>query len=323
MNLPKDEDKMLADMVPILCEELPEMEPTHIINKVYDPDYFNLVLYKEGRPIGGLVFCIFPKDNFAELSLCAVVADQKGKGFGAMLVNHMKDYLVSRKIGHVITCADQSTPNFYRRVGFTCHLTLNNERMRKVEICNNIVLMQCDLVPSVSYVRSKEVITKQIEHVDNLTKANKFSVRLPGFSFSQQLPRQLPLNRVAILEKLGFKQPVFADEWESLYPKLSLIIEAMIKTPWVYLFVGDRNSKPPGYWSVIDPTKYTDLSTIQGKLFRKYYTNLHLFKCDFNWMIICVKDFYDKESPPYKHAELMEQFVNEQLIKYGLVDAQD
>lgn len=318
-DLKKEQNEMLQGMVIILCQELPEMIGTSIIHKVYSPDYLSMVIFKEDKIIGGIVFRIFTEANFAELSLCAIIANEKGKGYGAAMVNYMKDYLVLQNIGHVITCSDESTPEFYRRVGFTRHVTLDKEKIKKCVSYDNSILMQCDLESSVSYVDSKRVITEQIDSVDNWLEANKFCVRLPGYKLTKDLPRQVPPNCAVILEKLGIKNTIYEDESAELRPKLSTIIENMIKTQWIYLFVGDRNTKPPGYWKIIDPNEYIDISIIQQRLNRSYYSNLHLFSCDISAMIRNVQDFYDPETQPYKDSEKMKEFYILQLVNEKLI----
>lgn len=67
-----------------------------------------LVLLKEIQPIGGICFRLFPTQGFTEIVFCAVTSRVRSKGYGTHLMNHLKDYHISKGIFHFLTYADEN-----------------------------------------------------------------------------------------------------------------------------------------------------------------------------------------------------------------------
>lgn len=66
-----------------------------------------LALIKDGRPIGGICFRMFPTQGFTEIVFCAVTSSEQVKGYGTHLMNHIKDYHIKHNVLHFLTFADE------------------------------------------------------------------------------------------------------------------------------------------------------------------------------------------------------------------------
>lgn len=66
-----------------------------------------LALIKDGRPIGGICFRMFPIQGFTEIVFCAVTSSEQVKGYGTHLMNHIKDYHIKHNVLHFLTFADE------------------------------------------------------------------------------------------------------------------------------------------------------------------------------------------------------------------------
>lgn len=65
-----------------------------------------LAIIKDNSPIGGICFRPFPTQGFTEIVFCAVRLKDQTKGYGTYLMNHLKDYHISKGIHHFLTFAD-------------------------------------------------------------------------------------------------------------------------------------------------------------------------------------------------------------------------
>lgn len=64
-------------------------------------------MIKDGRPIGGICFRMFPSQGFTEIVFCAVTSSEQVKGYGTHLMNHIKDYHIKHNVLHFLTFADE------------------------------------------------------------------------------------------------------------------------------------------------------------------------------------------------------------------------
>ncbi|CAB0005457.1 unnamed protein product [Nesidiocoris tenuis] len=66
-----------------------------------------LALIKDNKPAGGICFRQFPSQGFSEVVFCAVNTSDQYKGYGAHLMNHLKEYHIKIKIYNLLTFADR------------------------------------------------------------------------------------------------------------------------------------------------------------------------------------------------------------------------
>lgn len=66
-----------------------------------------IALIKDNQPIGGICFRPFFTQGFTEIVFCALISREQIKGYGTHMMNHLKDYHVSKGIYHCLTYADK------------------------------------------------------------------------------------------------------------------------------------------------------------------------------------------------------------------------
>ena len=75
-----------------------------------------LALIKDGRPIGGICFRMFPIQGFTEIVFCAVTSSEQVKGYGTHLMNHIKDYHIKHNVLHFLTFADEYAIGMFKKM---------------------------------------------------------------------------------------------------------------------------------------------------------------------------------------------------------------
>ena len=91
-KVPKQTMLWLIALQNVFSHQLPRMPKEYITRLVFDPKHKTLALVKDGRPIGGICFRMFPSQGFSEIVFCAVTSNEQVKGYGTHLMNHLKDY---------------------------------------------------------------------------------------------------------------------------------------------------------------------------------------------------------------------------------------
>lgn len=89
-KVPKQTMLWLIALQNVFSHQLPRMPKEYITRLVFDPKHKTLALVKDGRPIGGICFRMFPSQGFSEIVFCAVTSNEQVKGYGTHLMNHIK-----------------------------------------------------------------------------------------------------------------------------------------------------------------------------------------------------------------------------------------
>lgn len=79
---------LLMQYLSILKTQLPSMPHHHLATLLFSPSHENLLLIGHHRLLAGLTFTRIQGKRAFELSLMA--ASESGKGYGSILVNHLK-----------------------------------------------------------------------------------------------------------------------------------------------------------------------------------------------------------------------------------------
>ena len=65
-----------------------------------------MLVNTDGKVLGAICFRMFSTQHYSEVVLCEVASNEQVKGYGAHLMNHLKEYHLEQNIYHFIT----STP---------------------------------------------------------------------------------------------------------------------------------------------------------------------------------------------------------------------
>jgi len=87
---------LLTGLKNIFQKQLPKMPKEYIARLVYDRNHYSLGVVKDKmRVVGGITYRPFEARHFAEIVFCAIASPEQVKGYGARLMNHLKDHIRS------------------------------------------------------------------------------------------------------------------------------------------------------------------------------------------------------------------------------------
>ncbi|GMF06513.1 unnamed protein product [Ambrosiozyma monospora] len=117
---------VLTGLKNIFQKQLPEMPKAYIARLVYDRSHVSIaVVRKPLTVVGGITIRPFENHEFAEIVFCAISSTEQVRGYGAHLMNHLKDYVkATTKIKYFLTYADNYAIGYFKKQGFTKEITL-------------------------------------------------------------------------------------------------------------------------------------------------------------------------------------------------------
>ena len=85
---------VLTGLKNIFQKQLPKMPREYISRLVYDRSHLSMaVVRKPLTVVGGITYRPFNNRGFAEIVFCAISSTEQVRGYGAHLMNHLKDYV--------------------------------------------------------------------------------------------------------------------------------------------------------------------------------------------------------------------------------------
>ncbi|KAF2401902.1 Bromodomain-containing protein [Trichodelitschia bisporula] len=159
---------ILTGLKCIFQKQLPKMPKDYIARLVYDRTHLSMAIVKKPMEVvGGITYRPFEGRQFAEIVFCAISSDQQVKGYGAHLMNHLKDYVkATSDVMHFLTYADNYAIGYFKKQGFTKEVTLERSRwMGYIKDYEGGTIMQCTMLPRIRYLEASRMIVKQKEVV--------------------------------------------------------------------------------------------------------------------------------------------------------------
>ncbi|ORZ14175.1 hypothetical protein BCR42DRAFT_418214 [Absidia repens] len=120
----------LTGLKNIFQKQLPMMPKEYIARLVYDRNHRCLALIRPPlKVIGGICYRPFDEQDFAEIVFCAISSTEQVRGYGAHLMNHLKDYITTQTdMRHFLTYADNYATGYFKKQGFTTEITLDRRK---------------------------------------------------------------------------------------------------------------------------------------------------------------------------------------------------
>ncbi|KAH7108396.1 hypothetical protein BKA62DRAFT_609854 [Auriculariales sp. MPI-PUGE-AT-0066] len=160
---------LLTGLKTLFQKQLPKMPREYITRLVFDENSRALAIVKRGlKVVGGITFRPFPHRNFAEIVFFATASVDQVRGYGSMLMNHFKMHIrrTYEGMNHFLTYADNYAVGYFRKQGFTKEISLDRSIWAGyIKDYEGGTLMQCEMLPKVDYLRSKEMLIKQREAI--------------------------------------------------------------------------------------------------------------------------------------------------------------
>lgn len=334
-RVPKQTMLWLIALQNVFSHQLPRMPKEYITRLVFDPKHKTLALVKDGRPIGGICFRMFPSQGFSEIVFCAVTSNEQVKGYGTHLMNHLKDYHIRNGVMHFLTFADEFAVGYFKKQGFSKDLKLPKAVYGGyIKDYEGATLMGCELNPKIVYVEFTAVVRRQKEILKKLVERKQEQIRQvhPGLTCFRDGTREIQVEEIPGILETGWEPPPVdksrykssrnSDEKadaEHLYNVLKTILTACRnhQSSWPFLNPVDRKAVPDYYEHIKFPM---DMKTMAERLKANYYVNKRLFIADMKRMFTNCKAYNAPETEYYNCANVLDRFFINKLKDHGLIE---
>jgi histone acetyltransferase len=340
---------LLTGLKNIFQKQLPKMPREYITRLIYDPSHQSLLITKPGVAVeiddeeewaripeavrvalsttivGGITYKPFTDRGFVEIVFCAVSSTEQVKGYGAFLMNHMKEQAKREgpNVQHFLTYADNYAVGYFQKQGFSKEITLDRTIWAGyIKDYDGGTLMQCTMVPGIDYMSVYETLHRQklalLRLIDAKTGCSKV---FPGLR-----PGQLPKNPLGIpgVREAGWNEQLAAaaEEWSArqaaqdhktrLYQVLKPLLSDLTHHPasWPFRKPVDPN-EVPDYPTVI--TMPMDLATMAKRLESEHYKSIADFTADVRLVCENCRTYNDPDTVYYKNANILEKFYADKL----------
>ncbi|KAF2791992.1 histone acetyltransferase GCN5-like protein [Melanomma pulvis-pyrius CBS 109.77] len=308
---------ILTGLKNLFQKQLPKMPKDYIARLVYDRTHLSLALLKMPlEVIGGISYREFRDRKFAEIVFCAVSSDQQVKGYGAILMAHLKDYVkATSPVMHFLTYADNNATGYFRKQGFTKEIILPKSIwMGYIKDYEGGTLMQCTMLPRIRYLEVGRLLLKQKETVEAKIRTSSKShiIHQPPQQWANGvIPPIDPLSIPAIralgwspqMDELG-REPHHGPYFNELRRFLYDIQNH--KQAWPFLKPVDRD-EVPDYYNVI--TSPMDLSTIEERLEHDFYNAPKDLVTDLKLIFSNCRQYNDATTVYTKCAVRLEKYM--------------
>ena len=314
----------------VFSHQLPRMPKEYITRLVFDPKHKNLALVKNGKPIGGICFRMFPSQGFSEIVFCAVTSNEQVKGYGTHLMNHLKDFHIKNGVHHFLTFADEFAVGYFKKQGFSKDLKLAKSVYGGyIKEYEGATLMGCELNNKIVYVEFTAVVRKQKEILKKLVERRQAEIRKvhPGLTCFKDGITEVPVESIPGILETGYVPPQSKAtrsseermDQEVLYNTLKTILHSMktYQYSWPFQLPVDRKAVPDYYDHIKFPM---DFKTMTERLKANYYVNKRLFIADVKRMVSNCKAYNSPDTEYYNCATNMEKFFNNKLRDHSLAD---
>ena len=311
----------LTTLKNIFSRQLPKMPKEYIVRLVFDRRHTSLAIEKAGTIIGGVCYRAYPEQKFGEIAFLAISGTEQVKGFGTILMNHLKIYVQRQNIEYFLTYADNYAIGYFQKQGFSKSIAMPRERwFAFIKDYDGGTLMECYIHPGIDYTRIKDIVAMQRSFiVEQLIRRTQSNITYPGmdiFRHGQRLQSILDIHGV---QDAGWSsQRIFRGATErdrnnaavKNAQTLQNAFNTLSKDPssWPFQKPVD-NEQVPGYSEIVkDPI---DLSMIQARLSENppYYHSKEMLRSDLLRMTKNCRDFNGRGTQFYEIAEKLDGVI--------------
>ncbi|XP_076270136.1 gcn5 acetyltransferase isoform X2 [Rhynchophorus ferrugineus] len=315
----------------VFSHQLPRMPIEYITLLLFDPKHRTIAIIKNNNPIGGICFRPFFTQGFTEIVFCALTSPEQVKGYGTHIMNHLKDYHVTKGIYHCLTYADKNAIGYFERQGFSKDIKLNKTIYQGyIKEYEGATLMHCELNPKIIYTQATSVVRRQKKFIKQLIHQQQRTVSKihPGITFFKDGVKSIPVESIPGLEETGYKPATRttrgqhleeSQDIETLTNMLKTVLTAVKnhESSWPFRQPVDKDEVTDYY----DHIKYPmDLRTMTERLKSKYYVSRRLFIADMMRIFTNCKIYNSHDTPYYQCAVNLQQYFQTKMKEIGLWD---
>jgi len=311
---------LLTGLKNIFQKQLPKMPKEYIARLVYDRNHYSLAVVKDKmRVVGGITYRPFEARHFAEIVFCAIASPEQVKGYGARLMNHLKDHIRSSyDIQYFLTYADNYAIGYFKKQGFTTEITLEKPVwMGYIKDYEGGTLMQCSMIPKVDYLHLYDIIDIQkAEVLKRIKRMTKSHVVYPGLTCFNDKVKSIEPEKIPGLLEAGWNPEMEAvllpdeqpEEENELTTVMRLLVSEMQNHAQSWPFLQPVTGVADYYNIITDPM---DLKTLSDNVDDGQYATLEEFKVDVQKIFDNCRTYNESHTPYYKCANKLEEFFNE------------
>lgn len=310
---------VLTGLKNIFQKQLPKMPREYILRLVYDRSHLSMaVVRKPLTVVGGITYRPFDSRGFAEIVFCAISSTEQVRGYGAHLMNHLKDYVrATSPVKYFLTYADNYAIGYFKKQGFTKDVSLDKlVWVGYIKDYEGGTLMQCSMLPSrLRYLDSGKILLLQKAAIEKKIKMRSQShvVRLglqvfknakPGFKLlASEIPGLVEAGWLEEMDKLAQK-PKRGPHYNFMVTLLS----ELTNHPLAWPFAVPVNKDEVGdYYDVIKEPM--DLLTMELKLENDKYEAFDQFLYDCKLIFNNCRSYNAETTTYYKNATKLEKFL--------------
>lgn len=313
---------ILTGLKNIFQKQLPKMPKEYIARLVYDRSHFSMaVVRKPLTVVGGITYRPFERGEFAEIVFCAISSTEQVRGYGAHLMNHLKDYVrATSNINHFLTYADNYAIGYFKKQGFTKEISLDKRKwVGYIKDYEGGTLMQCSMLPKIRYLDSAKILLLQEAAIQRkirtISKSHIIRRCLDQF---KDLDNIKPIDPMCVP---GLREAGWTPEMDELaqrpkrgahYAAIQNLLTELqnYAAAWPFLQPVNKEEVPDYYEFIKEPM---DLSTMEVKLEESKYEKMEDFIYDARLIFSNCRSYNGENTSYFKYANRLEKFFNSKL----------
>jgi histone acetyltransferase len=318
-------EKSLVDLIAlknIFSRQLPKMPKEYIVRLVLDKRHISLAIRRDNKIIGGICYRPYDEQRFGEIAFCAISGMEQVRGFGTLLMNHLKHHVQKTKMEYFLTYADNYAIGYFQKQGFSKICSMPKDRwVGYIKDYDGGTLMECYIHPGMDYLRVKQIVARQRQFIYEIIKQRSQSGKVyPGLEiFSQGGRLQSVLEAPGVTAAGWTAHNVFKGTTERdrniNHSKLSAHLKTLLDKiyssahSWPFEHPVSKDDSPDYFQIVSDPM---DLRTISDRLKSgDYYRRASQMQADLLKIVAACKRYNAKGSEFYDAAESLETQIHE------------
>ncbi|AGO12636.1 AaceriAER297Cp [[Ashbya] aceris (nom. inval.)] len=313
---------VLTGLKNIFQKQLPKMPKEYIARLVYDRSHLSMaVIRKPLTVVGGITYRPFEKGEFAEIVFCAISSTEQVRGYGAHLMNHLKDYVrATTNIKYFLTYADNYAIGYFKKQGFTKEITLDKSVwMGYIKDYEGGTLMQCFMLPRIRYLDAAKILLLQEAAIQRKIRTiSRSHIVRPGLKQFQDLDKIEPIDPMSVP---GLREAGWTPEMDELaqrpkrgphYATMQNVLTELQNhaAAWPFLQPVNRDEVPDYYEFIKEPM---DLSTMEIKLENNRYEKMEDFIYDARLIFNNCRAYNGENTSYFKYANRLEKFFNTKM----------
>ncbi|CAN6609351.1 histone acetyltransferase Gcn5p [Trichomonascus vanleenenianus] len=312
----KESLMILTGLKNIFQKQLPKMPKEYIARLVYDRSHLSIaVVRKPLTVVGGITYRPFDSRKFAEIVFCAISSTEQVRGYGAHMMNHLKDYVkATSPIMHFLTYADNYAIGYFKKQGFTKEITLDKSIwMGYIKDYEGGTIMQCTMLPKIRYLdASKILLLQKAAIMRKIREISRSHIVHPGIKKFKESSE--PIDPMTIP---GLKEAGWTPEMDELarrpkrgphFAVMQHLLSEMQNHPSAWPFAQPVNrDEVPDYYEVIKEPM--DLATMEQRLEADVYQSLEDFLNDARLVFNNCRSYNNETTTYYKNATKLEKFL--------------